>query len=61
MALIACKECTKEVSSEAPTCLNCGARLKTHIILKILLWWFGILFFMVFLSVLLPLIYQGVQ
>ena len=41
MALIACKECGKEISSKASKCPNCGVRLKMHIILKI------IIFFMV--------------
>lgn len=28
MALIACKECSKDVSTEAKACPNCGARIK---------------------------------
>lgn len=34
MALIQCPECGKKVSDKAPTCPNCGAPIRAHIIEK---------------------------
>jgi hypothetical protein len=51
MALISCKECSKEVSDKARVCPHCGARLKMALWLKIILWIFGIWISLVFISV----------
>ena len=41
MALVACKDCNKEVSAKATTCPSCGARLKMATWLKVILWIVG--------------------
>ncbi len=40
MALIKCEECGKEISEEARTCPNCGAKLKTNRNNILKQWWF---------------------
>ena len=44
MALITCKDCSKEVSTDAKSCPNCGAKVpqKTSLLVKILAVVFGI-------------------
>lgn len=42
MALVACKECGKEVSKSAKKCPNCGAKLRMGFFAKVFLFIFGL-------------------
>lgn len=51
--LTPCKTCGKEVAASAKACPHCGQKLKMGTILKVTLWFFGVVFGLAFIGAIL--------